>query len=165
MDLVRNMLKNALLAFVLVTVGFAIGKETTIRSTRHTSAKVPAIREAGQAAGIDIYYLHAMVRCATCNSIERMTHEVLTSRFAAELADGRINWRVANFQEDEKLAKRFQVVSSGVIVARTDKEGKESYRSLDDVWTLIDDPAAFKKYVAKAVREYLSAGSKEENVK
>ena len=158
-------IRNILLAFVLITIGFALGKESTLRSIRRSSSDTPAKPASGRVSPVIVYYVHATIRCDTCNTIEKMTHNALTSQFADALADGRIEWKVADFQVDEELAKRYQVVSSGVIVARTSKGGKESYRSLDDVWTLISDPPAFEKYIAEGVREYLSAASKEENEK
>lgn len=157
MNRIRSILKNALLAFVLVTVGFVVGKESALRTIRDGKADVPSQGVSGKPAPVNVYYLHATVRCDTCNSIEKMTHDVLESQFSEALNTGRIEWKVVDFQEDEELARRFKVVSSGVIVARIGKDGQESFKSLDDVWTLVDSPPAFAEYVAGAVRECLAA--------
>ena len=72
-----------------------------------------------------VYYLHATFRCVTCNTIEKMTRSVLETRFSDALSDGRIEWRVADFQQEEALAKRYEIVSSGVLVVNI-RDGKET---------------------------------------
>ena len=156
MERLRKIARGVLLAFVWITVGFALGKEATLRGVR-SAAPLPAAMETSAARPdrVEVYYLHATFRCVTCNTIEKMTRGVLESRFAAELADGRIQWREADFQMDEALAKRFEVVSSCVVVAGF-RDGKETgYQRLDEVWTLLNDPAAFERYVGDAIRKVL----------
>jgi hypothetical protein len=156
MERTVKIFKNILPAFVWITVGFALGKEATLRGVRATAPQTAV----GEADGtrpdrVEVYYLHATFRCVTCNTIEKMTRGVLESKFGAELADGRIQWREADFQQEEALAKRFEVVSSCVVVAGF-RDGKETgYQRLDEVWTLLNDPAAFEKYVGDAIRKVL----------
>ena len=103
-----------------------------------------------------MYYLHTTFRCVTCNEIERLTKALLETEFAGDLAAGRIEWREANFQQDESLAHRYEVVSSCVVVARI-QGGKEiDFQRLDDVWTRYEDPADFNEYVGAAIRKYLT---------
>ena len=157
--------RNALLAFVLLTLGFAAGKEVTLRSMRGPAAAPGAVAPAESApAGataersdrVEVYYVHATIRCATCRTIEKMTREVIEKQFAGELADGRIRWREADFQEDEALARRYKIEASGVLVVRL-RDGRETgFERLDEVWTLLNDPPAFAKYVGDAVRAALS---------
>ena len=84
----RNVLRSLLLGFVLVSVGFCLGREITLRSRRATPQRPGAPAE-GAPDKLIIYYMHPTFRCATCNRIEKMTREVLDQDFAAELADGR----------------------------------------------------------------------------
>jgi hypothetical protein len=155
--------RSLLLAFVWITLGFAVGKEVTLRSGRASAPHSAAVEPAGaQPDRVEVYYLHATFRCVTCNTIEQMTRSLLESKFGTELADGRIQWREADFQQEEALAKRFEVVSSCVVVAGF-RNGKEtSYRRLDEVWTLLNDPPAFEKYVSDAIHKILPAASPEE---
>ena len=162
MDRFRKIVRSLLLAFVWITVGFSVGKEVTLRGMRTPVPPPSGVEMTGvRPDRVEVYYLHATVRCMTCNTIERMTRNVLESEFGLELAAGRVQWRAADFQQDEALAKRFEVVSSCVIVADI-RDGKEiGYRRLDEVWTLLDDPPAFEKYVGDAVRKVLSDSSPE----
>jgi hypothetical protein len=140
-----------LLAFVLVSIGFALGKEVTARR------QAPA-DTTGPVSGGDkvvVYYLHTTFRCVTCNEIERLTKALLETEFADPMAASKVEWREANFQQDETLAKRYEVVSSCVVVVQV-RDGKEAaYQRLDDVWTRYQNPSDFNHYVGSAIKKYL----------
>jgi hypothetical protein len=147
----KSIIKNLLLAFVLVSIGYAIGKNTAVRS---------GVKEdsSGGKSGqyLRVYYTHANVRCETCNSIEKKTHDLLESKFKKELADGRIEWQVVNFQKNESFAKKFDVTTSGVIAVLMNGDKVVDYERLEDVWTLLGDPPAFNAYLEKSFRKFLS---------
>ncbi len=159
MKRLQPMVKNILLAFVLVSIGFVLGKH----SVRQTSTPVqPPPADAEALASSDelpvklrVYYLHATFRCATCNTIEKMTRDLLDQQFGDALADGRIQWQEADFQENEALAKQFDVIASCVVVARMRGETVVDYKRLDEVWTMLQDVPRFNTYVGNAIRVYL----------
>ncbi len=155
---------RALLAFVLFTLGFGVGREVGRRQTAASTtaaASAPAAQGAASPATahaeskVVVYYLHATFRCVTCNTIERLAKQTLDDVFADDLAAGRIEWRTADFQEREDLAKRYDVASSTVVVVRCVDGQETGFRRLDDVWTLVNKPAEFREYIAAAIREYL----------
>ena len=103
----QKALRNVLLAFVLITIGFALGKES---AQRRIAAAVPAgsgnstARPVADAKGqtkVLVYYAHTTFRCVTCNTIEALTQKTLKRRFGDESAAGVVEWRVVNFQEDD----------------------------------------------------------------
>jgi len=145
MDKARTLAKNVLLAFVLVSVGFALGKHS---AGQGASSAAPA-SAAGQ---VRVYYLHTTFRCVTCNSIEKMTKALLDAKFAAAMKSGKLTFVEANFQKDKALAKRFDVNSSCVVVEGL-RDG--SFKRLDEVWTLMSKPAEFDAYVGGAVEAFL----------
>lgn len=152
-----------LLAFVMFSLGFGVGREVGLR--KNASAPESAGRNDGAtASGEDkvlVYYMHTTFRCVTCNTIERMTKEVVEKDFAEALAAGRVEWREANFQEREDLARKYDIASSCVVVARIEDGRETGFQRLDGVWTLSDKPAAFADYVAKAIRKYLDVPAEE----
>lgn len=161
MERTQLVIRNALLAFVLVSIGFVLGKHS-VRQTFVPVQPPPADAEVLAAAGqipvkLRVYYLHATFRCVTCNTIEQMTRDLLDQQFGDALADGRIEWREVDFQEDEVLAKQFDVIASCVVVARMRGETVLDYKRLDDVWTLLKDTPGFNTYVGDAIRLYLPA--------
>jgi MFS superfamily sulfate permease-like transporter len=168
---VKQVISKLLLAFVLVSIGFALGRETALRSARASAPSPDAAGSGAQAQDkqaqpttnapaaekVLVYYLHATVRCITCNTIERLTRETLQQDFAKELADGRVTWQTANFQERDDLARKYDVTGSTVLVV-TVKDGKETrFERLDKVWELVSEPEALSKYVGDAVRGSLQS--------
>lgn len=149
----KNIIKNVLLAFVLISIGFAIGKNTALRSTGKSDTWVENVKS-GQY--LRVYYTHANVRCETCNSIEKKTHELLESKFKKELADGRVEWQVINFQKNEAFAKKFDVTTSGVIAVLMNGDKVVDYERLENVWTLLGDTTAFNSYLEKSFLKFLS---------
>lgn len=145
----KNIIRNILLVFVLISIGFALGKYSVTKQT---------IAEKTNANGevIHVYYMHAAFRCVTCNTIEKMTKELLDSKFADGLKSGKIIFSKVNFQENEKLARQFEVISSCVVVAKEKDGNIIGYKRLDEVWTLLDKPAEFNAYVSKAIQSFLS---------
>lgn len=170
----KKVISNLLLAFVLVSVGYAVGKEVTLRAVRKATAAGPpatapadgaAHRPAAGADKVVVYYMHQTFRCVTCNQIEAMTADLVRTDFAAEVAAGRVELRKANFQQDEALARRFDVASSSVVVVKVRGGREAEHRTLDKVWELAGDRDAFAAYVGGAIRAYAAtpsaAGSRE----
>jgi hypothetical protein len=152
----KNIIKNLLLAFVLISIGFAIGKNTVMRSAGKPGSSVGNAKS-GQY--LKVYYTHAAIRCETCNNIEKMTHELLESKFKKELANGRIEWQVVNFQENEAFAEEFDVVANGVIAVLMEGDKIVDYERFDEVWTLHSNPPAFNSYLEKAILKLLTTSA------
>ncbi len=150
----RRLIKNVLLGFVLISIGFALGKELTLRSMK-ASKWVP------DSAGNDrviVYYVHGSIRCITCNKIETMAHDVVERDFADAMQTGRVEWRTANFQENQALAGRYDIASSTLVLVRVEGGKEAAFKRLDKVWTLVDDPTAFSTYIADEIRAFMGGG-------
>jgi len=151
----RVWVRRLLLAFVLVSIGFALGRHSL------PATAVAAVQPSGAGETVEVYYLHATFRCATCNAIEKMTRDLLARQFKNELASGAMMFRDANFQTDEALARRFGVVASCVVVAAVRDGRTVEFRRLDEVWTRMKDPKSFDDYLLDAIaamRQKLSGG-------
>jgi hypothetical protein len=84
-----------------------------------------------------------------------MTRELLEHSYGDELAERKIQWIKEDFQENEALARKFEVVASCVVVAEMKDGVVIDYKRLDDVWTLMKDPEAFNRYISDAIDGYL----------
>lgn len=145
---IKNIIKNTLLVFVFISVGFALGKYSVPKKDAAETKNASGVE------AIHVYYMHATFRCVTCNTIEKMTKDLLNLKFAKELQSREIIFSEVNFQENEKLAKAFDVLSSCVVVAK-EKDGKAiEYKRLDEVWTLMSKPDEFNAYVSKAIQSF-----------
>lgn len=155
----KSFLTNFLLAFVIFTIGFALGKNHN-RSPDVFPGVKSAVKDstpanANRKLGLKVYYMHATFRCVTCNQIEKMTQSIMNREFAPEISSGRILWEEVNFQENETLAKKFDVVASCVVVAVLNGDQIVSYERLDQVWTLLEKPKEFDSYISTAIHNGL----------
>jgi hypothetical protein len=148
--------RAVLLGFVLISIGYAIGKEVTSRRPERPSASPSGTLPAASGRRVIVTYMHGTLRCVTCNSIEKMARELVQNEFAREAAAGRVAWKTVNFQEDPALAGRYKVASSTLVVVHV-RDGKEiGFKRLDDVWVLYTKPGEFAAYVGGAVRACLA---------
>jgi len=148
----KTWIGRILLAFAIFTLGYGLGRESGLA---RAAPGAPPTAAPG-ADKVLVYYLHTTFRCVTCNGIEKLARDTVAARFGAELATGRVEWQVANFQEREDLATRYAVSSSTVVVVKV-RDGKEiAWQRLDEVWTLHERPEAFAEYIAGAVSTYLA---------
>ena len=156
----KKLLAKALLVFVLISIGFAIGKEVTLRRVQaNRGVEASGTQPAQQGDKVIVYYMHATIRCVTCNSIEAMAAKLIDTTFGDAKKAGKLVWKDVDFQENENLANRYDVVSSCIVVVHV-RDGKEvAFKRLDDVWLLADKPQEFNEYVAKAIGEYVEGGS------
>jgi hypothetical protein len=156
MNRLRSILKNCLLAFVLISIGFVLGKHS-IHQTGSTAGALPSPALSNRPSpSITIFYMHATIRCVTCNTIEKMTRELVKTQFSDECAAGVLVWRDVDFQKNEELARQFEVVSSVVVVARMKGDSVVDFKRLDKVWSLMDDPPSFEAYVSSAIQSLLA---------
>ena len=146
----KKTITNILIAFALISFGFMLGKnsskpvETThVNSTENTGNYVA------------VYYLHSTFRCVTCNTIEKLTYDLLTSSFKEELSNGKIKWQEIDFQENEAMAKKFDVIASCVIVGLVKNGEFIEYQRLDDVWELVNKSDDFNDYISKTINAFI----------
>lgn len=152
MGKIHHIITKLLIAFVLISIGFILGKNSRVDSSS---------TEIGSGTYIEVYYLHTTFRCVTCNTIESMTKELLDKKYSSQIDDGRIKWSSVDFQENEKLAEKFKVVSSCVVVANIKDGVVTDYKRLDDVWTKMKNKHEFDTYVSSAIDSYLPHGEKQ----
>lgn len=155
----KIIIKNLLFAFVLVSIGFDLGKNLTQMQKTSSSvinaSKDSSIKDNDISPFVRVYYLHSTFRCATCNSIEKRTKEILDADFKADMAEGLIQWKTDDFQENEILAKKFDVIASCVVVALVKGDEVISFKRLDDTWTLLDKPSEFDSYIRNNIEKVL----------
>jgi hypothetical protein len=110
--------------------------------------------------GLIVYYFHGNMRCPTCRSIESQAHETVKTHFASPLSDGKIIWKIVNYEQAaaKPLATKFEIQMPVVVLARM-KDGQiEDWKRLDEVWALVGDKAGFTKYVRGEIERMLAGG-------
>lgn len=150
---VRKIIGKLLLAFVLVSIGFAIGKEAT-RNQMLAQAEAGPVAAPGEDKVV-VYYLHATFRCVTCNMVESMGEELVRTEFGDVVKAGHLEWKSVDYQENDVLADRYNVGGNMIILARF-RDGKEiENRRLDRVMELANNRSEFITYVRGAIQELL----------
>ena len=107
--------------------------------------------------GVIAYYFHGNMRCPTCRSIESYAHEAVKSGFAKELADGRLQWRVVNYEEpkNEHFATDYELVAPTVVLVEISGGSQKEWKNLPEVWELVGEKPAFIAFVQQNVRAML----------
>ena len=163
----RHAVAGALLAFVAVT-----GVTLAVKEARRSRAVAAA--EAGRAPGVAaaapapaapapaastvvVTYFHTTARCMSCLKIEDLTDATMTTRFAGPIAEKRVVWRSLNLDEPANghFAKDYALYTKSVIVSEVRGGREVRWKNLDQVWSLLGDPAAFQAYVEREVQAFL----------
>lgn len=152
----RKVIGKLLLAFVLVSIGFSIGKEV-MRNQMLAQAETAESMVAEGESKVIVYYLHASFRCMTCNLVESMSQELVRTEFADAVQAGELEWKAVNYQESDQIATRYNVGGNMIIVAKF-RDGKEvENRRLDRVMELANNRNEFMTYVRSAIQELLGS--------
>lgn len=155
----KAIISRVLTAFVLISIGYAAGKEMALRTTAQNGGDTQqTVAAASSEDKVIVYYMHATFRCFTCNSIEAMAKEVVENDFAEALAEGRVEWRAVNFNENVALARRYDVGAATVVLVKIQDGQEAEFKRLDEVWTHVSNPAAFKQYIDENIQAYLDGG-------
>ena len=103
------------------------------------------------------YYFHVTVRCTTCRMIESYSREVVEQKFGADIAKGRMQYKLVKLQlpENRHFVKDYQLFTKSLVLVRFDKGKQAEYKVLNDTWELVGDKSAMQAYVEREVRDYL----------
>jgi hypothetical protein len=150
----KRIVTVVLACFVVASVVVLAAKELRPPSVASAAASDSGTR-------LVVYYLHGNVRCATCESIESYAKEAVATHFAEQLEDGRIEWRVVNYEEqgNEHFAKRYDLVAPCVVLSNVVNGKETTWKSLPEVWEHVGDKPAFVEFVRGSVDEELSKAS------
>jgi len=149
-------MKQALLAFLLITIGFALGKEVTLRRARQAETETTRSVQPSGINKIVVSYAHATQRCVNCNTIERLVRETIAEQFPEAVAQERLAFKEVNYQEDTAFARDYAIAANSVILHRIVQGQESDYQNLDRIWELFRNAPAFKQYLAEAIRTDLA---------
>ncbi len=164
----KKIVTTALLVFVFGSLAYLAVKESRLwtapdpvaaqdrKLTAAVSTPAPAIQKS-QTNKVIAYYFHTNYRCATCRRIEAYSKEAIDFGFSRELKDGRLEWRLVNYEqpENQHFAQDYQFFTKSLVLVRI-KDGKEvEWTNLKRVWELTGEYDAFLRYVQQEVRSYL----------
>jgi len=180
----KNLIIVVLLAFIAFSVVFLVYKEIKEGKAveESKSAKVIANADAShqraesglqsndieETAGkksilhakkpkIIAYYLHATHRCWTCLAMEQYSKEAIELYFAKELKNGKLEFRVINYDEPENrhYLDDYELYTKSLIISLYDGDTQLKWKNLKDIWTHVRDKEAFYQYVKSEINQLL----------
>lgn len=102
-------------------------------------------------------YFHRTVRCPTCQKVGTALEQVLRTSFAAELADGRLEWRLVDFQDprNASFSSAFYITGPSFVIIEVRDDRVVAWEPAPKAWSLLGDESAFSRYVQAEVRSVL----------
>ena len=146
-----RILLTALFMAALIVSSAAAGPDSSKVSPEITVSDTVADK-------IVVTYFHGNRRCATCMKLESYSHEAITAGFEKELADGRIEWRTVNFDDEgnKHYTKDYGMFSQSVILSHVVDGEEVSWKNVDKIWKLVGNKDAFLPYVQRVTREFMA---------
>ncbi len=107
-----------------------------------------------------VYYFHGTQRCPTCRLIESQARETVETYFSDLVRRGTIVFKTANFDlpSNAALAQKFKIAMPMVVLATESDRQIKRWKSLNSVWALVRDRAAFVRYVREEIESMLPTG-------
>ena len=141
--------------FMVILAGNGIGQ-----TDRHSGPASDAALQGQKTAGhvLRVFYFHGTARCYSCKKIESLTREALNEGFDGEIARGLIEIVALNVEDEENrhFIEDYQLYTKSVIISDVSGQKEKRWKNLTRVWELLGDEEAFKSYVQREVKKYLS---------
>jgi hypothetical protein len=155
----RKVLTSALVAFALISLGYALGKQAGDSSATPSAGSEHLVASPPAGTGAVIIYFHRTQRCEACNTVETVSREIVRQDHAEAVADGRLVLRMADVQKRSDLAERFDLTTSSVVVLRFDEARLVDHTVLDEVLIHWRDRRKLRSYIDSAVTDALAPRS------
>lgn len=148
----KKIIGKVLVAFILVSIGVAIGQEMAARTA---STAVEPVAVAGETKVV-VYYMHG-IPCVTCTFIEATAETVVEEEFSEAVEAGRMEFVSLNYLEpaNAALADKYNVGENMVIAVRFEDGVEHSRLRLDRVMELASDATELKDYIRAGVQTAL----------
>lgn len=113
-------------------------------------------QENSQIDKIEVIDFHSSRRCFSCQTIEKFAKETLEEFFQPELRDGKITFESINVEEtqNKEIVQKFQARGSSLFI-NVIKNGKDNISEDTQVWRLVRDEQAYKKYFKEKIENLL----------
>ncbi|MFP4056382.1 MAG: nitrophenyl compound nitroreductase subunit ArsF family protein [Candidatus Brocadiia bacterium] len=159
---IRKALTAVLLLFVAASVVARVVQEVRRgRSADDGEGEAPAEADVASPQ-VAVVFFHGNKRCPTCEKIEAIGHRVVHRRFAQAVEEGRLAWRVRNYEApaNAPLVDRYQVYTSTLVLLAMDDGEVTEWTNLEQMcWEKAKDEEALARRLEAELRAYLEKGS------
>ncbi len=107
------------------------------------------------------YYFHGTVRCEKCLSIEKRARELISSRFAGEVASGRLVFRVVNYDKPDSahFLTDYSLPCPSLVLVRQSGGKDQEWKLLGQTWENVEVPPLLDDYIEKEIGRFLQPGA------
>lgn len=120
--------------------------------------KSQSAAETIQKEHVEVLYFHGKQRCVTCNTIEKLTKEVIEKDFEKQAKEGEVVFKVIDIstKEGEKIADKYEVTWSSLFINKW-KDDNETKNNMTDFGFSYakSSPDTFKEGIKKKIDELL----------
>lgn len=131
--------------------------ETAAKPSPTNATQMAVNPPASENRKLVVYYFHGNARCMTCRKFETLTKDVIETRFAQEVKNGRLEYRAVNVDEADNghFVNDYGLYSKSVLLSDT-KDGQQTrWKNLDKIWKMVRVESAYRQYIEDEVRAYL----------
>ena len=143
-------MKRTLVLMMVSLILLACGEKSNAVTVKEQSGKVKDF--------VEVLYFHGKQRCVTCRSIEQNTKELVEAKFARQMKEGKVVYRVIDIskKENARIAEKYEVTWSSLFLVQH-KKGKEKAENLTEFafGHSRTQPEVFKKGLAEKVNQAL----------
>ncbi len=152
---IKTALTAGLLLFVAASLAMPIVRHFTAKHRVTTADAAPPRPDA-----LVVYYFRGKVRCPACRTLEACSREVVNERFAAEAADGRIEWQAIDYQTpgNEHFLTDYQLLTGGVVLVEFRDGRPKRWTALPETWNMTGDRKALARYLDEAIHTFRKEG-------
>ncbi len=117
----------------------------------------------GVVPGTVVAYFYGGIRCDTCEKLEAYAADTVRSRFAGEVASGRLAWRTFDMDRPDNtaLVTRFGLYTKSVVLVSLEAGKPVRWKNLERIWDLVHDREAYQRYIEDSLRAFLREGRDE----
>jgi hypothetical protein len=148
----RDLVRALLLTVVFGSLGVFAWQRSQVPASQ------PPVGDVAANADVVATYFTTDVRCDSCRTIEALSQRAVVEGFPAEVAAGKVVFRVINtdLPEHAHYVDRYSITNKIVVVSHQ-RAGKEvDWKGLQDVWVHFHEPDEFLAYVREPIRAYLA---------
>jgi hypothetical protein len=154
----KSLTRNLLLIVVGVSVAWFVTREVRQANAAGHVAENPATvtEPTNSQAHVVMTYFTTNVRCTSCRKIEALARETAEVHHADAMADGRLVFQVINTDEPglAHYVGKYELVSKTVILSRRQNGEEVEWKNMDEVWSHLNDPAAFSAYLGAQLEQW-----------
>lgn len=150
---VKQILRAVLLGFIMVSITYAIFRETKHHIVNPEGAQPKTTLKHQLIA----YYFHGNARCQSCLKIENYSADTIRSKFGDQLKTGVLQWKVINVEEQENshYVQDYKLYTKSVVLVELVDGKQVQWKNLEKVWDYLGEPKQFSAYIEAELKKWL----------